>query len=384
MNILVLCENKGNLKNVHPILKSLEKQTDINIFYFNLDMFFHQNTRIDFIYNQVITMPLVFKTIFYNQNKIARLNALRLLKKNINIKSNIDLIIAGSFGVIEYTIAKEIIKLNSNCKLVFIQDSILLQTEKYYKSDYLNTFRNWYYGNNPRQNICDIIFVSGMATKNVLVSDGVFKQKLKITGIPRFSYLFEHNQMAVTQKKKLLILMGANEWHGYKKDLASFEKYVINKIGSLAVNNTIPYRVAIRPHPRGNKGIPNKLNMVEENTSSISVNNSIRGSDIVVSIGYPSTSLFESILLGKDVYLINNKDIDYKVYDKDIYEKTIFVLSLEDFITNLQNDSISQNIGTDIYNNNIGHFIFDQTPNSSKNIADQILQLMQTNLIANA
>ena len=116
MNILILCENKGNLKNVHPILKSLEKQIDINIFYFNLDMFFHQNTRIDFIYNQVITMPLVFKTIFYNQNKIARLNALRLLKKNINIKSNIDLIIAGSFGVIEYTIAKEIIKLNSNCK----------------------------------------------------------------------------------------------------------------------------------------------------------------------------------------------------------------------------------------------------------------------------
>jgi len=60
------------------------------------------------------------------------------------------------------------------------------------------------------------------------------------------------------------------------------------------------------------------------------------------------------------------------------------LILIENWQYHMQNDSISQNIGTDIYNNNIGHFIFDQTPNSSKNIADQILQLMQTNLIANA
>jgi len=372
LNILILCENKGNFNNIHPVLESLEVNLDINVIYFNLDIFFHQNTRDYFNNNQIITPPLVFDKPFYSKNKIARLNTLRLLKKNINLGIDIDLIIAGSFGAVEYTVANAIINNNTNCKLIFIQDSILLQTEKYYKRNIFNVFRNLYYANQHRLNICDIIFVSGSVTKNVLIADGVQEKKIEITGIPRFSYLM-NNQSYQTNTKKVLILLGANKWHGYNKKLFQFECFVINEIKKLIIEHTITYNILFRPHPRGNINFPRSLDNYIEDASVIEINDSILESDIIVSIGYPSTSLFEAVLLKKNVYLIKDGHINYKVNQQDIFDETINVIELDDFIYKIKNDLIHRNRNEGYINSNIHHFISDKTPNSVRRITDAIL-----------
>ena len=372
MNILILCENKGNLNNVHPVLESLQVTLDINIIYFNLDIFFHQNTRDYCNNNQIITPPLAFDKPFYRKNKIARLYTLCLLKRNINLGIDIDLIIAGSFGAVEYTVANAIINNNSNCKLIFIQDSILLQTEKYYKRNIFNVIRNWYYANQHRLNICDFIFVSGSVTKNVLVADGVQEKKIEIAGIPRFSYLMS-NQYEQTNTNKILILLGALEWHGYNKRLIQFERFVMNEINNLIIKHTTSYNILFRPHPRGNIEFPRSLSNYIEDASMIEINDSIIESDIIVSIGYPSTSLFEAVLLKKNVYLIKNEQINYKINQQDVFDETINVIELDDFIYKIKNDLIHRNRNEGYINSNIHHFISDKTPNSVRRITDAIL-----------
>jgi len=372
LNILILCENKGNLNNVHPVLESLQVTLDINIIYFNLDIFFHQNTRDYCNNNQIITPPLAFDKPFYRKNKIARLYTLCLLKRNINLGIDIDLIIAGSFGAVEYTVANAIINNNSNCKLIFIQDSILLQTEKYYKRNIFNVIRNWYYANQHRLNICDFIFVSGSVTKNVLVADGVQEKKIEIAGIPRFSYLMS-NQYEQTNTNKILILLGALEWHGYNKRLIQFERFVMNEINNLIIKHTTSYNILFRPHPRGNIEFPRSLSNYIEDASMIEINDSIIESDIIVSIGYPSTSLFEAVLLKKNVYLIKNEQINYKINQQDVFDETINVIELDDFIYKIKNDLIHRNRNEGYINSNIHHFISDKTPNSVRRITDAIL-----------
>lgn len=96
-------------------------------------------------------------------------------------------------------------------------------------------------------------------------------------------------------------------------------------------------------------------------------------SDIVVSIGYPSTSLFEGVLLQKNVYLIKNEQINYKVNQKDIFDKTINVIELNNFIYKIKNDLIQQNNNKSYSNSNIQHFILDKTSSSARNISDEIL-----------
>jgi len=372
LNILILCENKGNLNNVHPVLESLQVTLDINIIYFNLDIFFHQNTRDYCNNNQIITPPLAFDKPFYRKNKIARLYTLCLLKRNINLGIDIDLIIAGSFGDVEYTVANAIINNNSNCKLIFIQDSILLQTEKYYKRNIFNVIRNWYYANQHRLNICDFIFVSGSVPKNVLVADGVQEKKIEIAGIPRFSYLMS-NQYEQTNTNKILILLGALEWHGYNKRLIQFERFVMNEINNLIIKHTTSYNIFFRPHPRGNIEFPRSLSNYIEDASMIEINDSIIESDIIVSIGYPSTSLFEAVLLKKNVYLIKNEQINYKINQQDVFDETINVIELDDFIYKIKNDLIHRNRNEGYINSNIHHFISDKTPNSVRRITDAIL-----------
>jgi len=358
-------------------LELLQATHEINVFYFNLDIIFHQNTRDYFNNNQIITPPLVFDKPFYSKNKIAKFNTLCLLKRNITLGIDIDMIIAGSLGAVEYTVAKAIITSNSHCKLLFIQDSILLQTEKYYKKNIFNIFRNWYYGSQHRHNICDIIFVSGMTTRNVLVADGVQEKKIEISGIPRFSYIM-NNQYERTNTNKVLILLGANEWHGYNKRLVQFERFVINEINKLIIEHAISYNILFRPHPRGGINFPRSLNNYIEDTNIIDINESILESDIIVSIGYPSTSLFEGVLLQKNVYLIKNEKINYKVNQQDILDKTINVIEFNDFIYKIKNNSIQQNNSKGYSNCNIHHFISDKTSSSSRNISDKIL-LYKTN-----
>ena len=246
-----------------------------------------------------------------------------------------------------------------------------MRSDNNVKNKLFNIFRRYYYNNQPRHNICDLIFVSGKATKNVLINDGVDNKKIISTGLPRFKYLFLNKKMKLVNKK-LLILLGANSWHGYGKKLILFERLVVKTLIELFNNNHLEYSLCIRPHPRGDSSLLNDFSQYSDDLRK-DVNSSILESSAVFSIGYPSTSLFEGKVVGKETYLIKSKDLVYDVLEQEKYENTIINISLNALCTNILDNTFKLN---NVSFNYIDHFIDKNTVCSDTIIAKNIVNLI--------
>jgi len=300
---LICSIDNENIKNFQPIISRGKDKFDFTIF--DLSNLHKNKINYDNHSYKTIFSKIKVSKPFYLLGIIKRLYVTFLFVNELNkIKDSFDIIICGRVGILEYYLIKHFKKIN-NCKAFSVNDSILIYNEQ---SSFFKKIRLAVYGFNIRQNICDKIFVSGQVSKETLIKDGVTKQKIVVTGLPRFKKYFLSKKILKNDSecKNVLILTGAHKWNGYhswQKDQEKFLK-TINQISKGA------YEINIKPHPRDTFDFTRlkNLNILSKKSD---IDEEIINNDIIISVTSISTGLIQAGWLSKKILFIKSRNLSY-------------------------------------------------------------------------
>ena len=299
-NILICSIDNENLKNFEPLIS--EGKDKFNFTFFDLSNIHQNNIRYKNRKIKKINSKIKLSKPFYLYNSFQKIIISYLFKREINkIIGKYDIVICGRIGILEYILIKYL-KRNYNSKAFSINDSILIYHEQ---SSLFKKLRLVIYGFKVRQNICDKIFVSGEISKNTLLADGVFEEKIEVSGLPRFKMYFNHKEKN-QQNGAILILTGAHQWNGYKdwqKDQDNFLKEISNY-------NFPDYKINIKPHPRDTFDF-STLENINIVSKDMDINKAILENDIVICATSLSTAIIQAGLLGKKTLFIETRDLSY-------------------------------------------------------------------------
>lgn len=179
MNILCLCGSRLDVSNLLPIIENLRLKEGIHFDFFDTDPIFHQEIKTLLKNYSIMYSNIKFKKPFYMSNIFEKLKGIFLVQK-IDLTKKYSFVICGQYGFFEYLLSKRI-KSESNGVIYVVQDSILLYPEN---EKFIKKIRVLFYKSFDRYSLCKRIFVSGEATKETLIRDGVNAEKIIITGIP--------------------------------------------------------------------------------------------------------------------------------------------------------------------------------------------------------
>ena len=229
------------------------------------------------------------------------------------------------------------------------------------------------------RNICDKIFVSGETTKETMIIDGIKKDKIVVSGIPRFGALFKENKYIKTKKSRrinMLFLGSAFRWHGMVK-LEKEEKEILLQLEGFAKVNRDIVDIFLKKHPRDNIAknyqFLKNINIVENNK----LNNYeiIQEFDLIICANLISTLIFESLCLNKMcIFLFPNKN-DKIANEKKLRESVLIgknFTDLKNILINIYNNKIDNRL----YGNNKNYYISERSEFSdeiiSKNIINEV------------
>lgn len=322
--VLICSIDNENLKNFNPLQ---EKENDLKFTFFDLSNF-HKN-RIKYNNSaKIIYSSIKLKKPFYLLNIIERLKSVYLFKQEIKkIISEYDIVICGRIGILEFELIKYL-KKNFKTLAYSINDSILIYHEQ---ANLFKKIRMIIYGFQVRQNICDKIFVSGQVSKQTLIKDGVNKDKIIISGLPRFKKYFDQSfkKRKENTNDNLLVLTGAHEWNGYNE----WQRDQVNFLKKLNYLNTSNLSINVKPHPRDNFNF-NQLENLNILNEEIDINKVINSHDIVVCATSLSTGLIQAGLLNKKTLFIKTRDLSYLMDNYNFYISNFPTVDINEIDTN--------------------------------------------------
>ena len=331
--VLICSIDNENLKNFEPLLKD-HGELDFTIFDLSN---FHKN---EIIYNNdvdKIYSSIDVKKPFYLLNIYQKLKAVLNFRKEIKkIIHEFDIVICGRVGILEFELIKYL-KKNFNTLAYSINDSILIYHEQ---ASIFKRLRLIIYKFQVRQNICKKIFVSGTVSKNTLIKDGVKKDKIIISGLPRFKKYFNKSMNGTVKNAfpKILVLTGAHEWNGYHKWQEDQNEFLF-KLDCLNIKNVI---INIKPHPRDNFEFNqlSKLNILDK---EVNIDRAIQEHDIVICATSLSTALMQAGLLNKKTLFINTRDLSYLMDSYDYYISNFPTISKTELVADFYKKALKNN-----------------------------------------
>lgn len=292
--------------NLKYIYEGLKGDFQFDAFFLNMDGVYHQNTVSLLPNSHVIDFGVKLKQPFYRLSLWKKLAFYIILIAKRNKMPKSDMIVFGNLGAVEFLLAKYAQR-KYRSRIYLIKDSILLLPESTNK---IKKLTNRIYGKEPRENICDKIFVSGEATKLTMMKDGVHSSKVIPTGLPRYETIF--NSIVVGTKKNkddkftILLLTSAYDWHRDFEHSQLQKKYMKELVHKIHPNGL--FKILFKIHPRDEFADYDFLKYypsveVHHDTNAFDL---VQLSDIVFSFYYPSTLLFESMHLGKKVLILDH------------------------------------------------------------------------------
>jgi hypothetical protein len=328
--ILCICTNKQGVENIQPIVKAVKNLVEAEVIYLNMDGIYHQDCYSLLKNEKILDLGIKLNSPLLLMNNIKKMWTIYYCIKNIKIEEEFNYLIISGIGIIEYYLLKRMKNNYKNLKVYFIQDSILLYPEKYIL---MKKLRKIFYGFREKDNVCDYIFVSGELTKETKIIDGVERNKIIVSGNPRFSPLFVSQKQEIESRKiQFLFLTGAFSWHG-QNDLENNERSILKEINMLAGRHKETININIKVHPRTyDISFYNELNNINHiyNNRSEDTYSIIKQNHIIISAQLPSTLLFESFWLGKMCIFYENKN-KYIMGDVNKFRQNVFtVKSIEE------------------------------------------------------
>lgn len=357
MKYLFLAPNQQCLDNLLPIAEELSSKDHTTLF-MNLDNLYKQNTGIKLKNFETLEFKVSPKKAFYFLSLPEKLINLFNISRNVKKIEDFDGVVIGSMGTPEYLIANHL-KEKYGTKVYLIQDSILFRAEAKGK---LSWIRNYISGGTNRKNICERIFVSGEATKEVLVKDGIDSEKLVPSGIPRFRYIFQQKNDAGNGggNKDVLFITSSFKWHSTNDVLEKQQIEIVEKLESVCKENTL--QLTVRIHPR--LFLKPECTYAEVQQPDAPLQKAISDHKYIISAHAVSTVLLESLWFNKKVIFIDENEMP--AWDiKYLKDSLIW--------TKLQNIDKALTEGENDYQNS-HYFITKKTPNSVNTILSEILE----------
>lgn len=334
MNLLFSANNPQQLANVIPVVKRIMQiRPESDVEFLDMDSIYKQN--IVKIVEEFKTTKLDFggSTPFYLQSGIKRIISQFSFSKNLRFEKHYDILILGALGILEYKISR-ILRKKFGTKVYFIQDAILLRPESYVLRKKL---RSIFYGCKPRHRVCEKVFSSGEVTKESQMIDGVEGNRIIVSGIPRFNYLFRPDSVKVNDlsgKLKILYLTCAFRYHGHPK----FERYsaiFFDNLKKIASQFKDSIEIEVRKHPRDDQKYSESVFQIIDPKSE-SLFESVSRNDVVLSATSPSTVLFETKWMGKNVCFVETCPVLNKMFCVKEFRDAVDVISPEQLQTQIE------------------------------------------------
>ena len=333
MDILCLCPNRQNVENILPITDSLKTMARARVDFLKMDGFFAQDTESLLEGQNIVKLPIMLPQSFYFMGELEKLKYLRRIRKIIAFDKRYDVVLLGGMGIIEFHITR-LLKRRFGTKIFLIQDAISLTPEG---RSLKKRLRSIFYGFQIRHNLCTRIFVSGEATKRTLKSDEVHEHLIMVTGIPRFSYLFDQKLdntcRPTSDVLKILYLTAAYEWHGFSSRETEIQNETIQVLERMSESDCQDVAITVRLHPRLKLKVTSEKVTVEDGLMT-PIFKSIQQSDTVLSSTYPSTALFEALWFGKQAVVVREDDDYGTILDGKRLEQAIPIIPFAAFKEN--------------------------------------------------
>ncbi len=319
--ILICSIDNENLKNFEPLVPYFSNH---EVTYFDLSNF-HKN-KINYSHKDIniISSNVKLEKSFYLLNPMKRLiKSLAFYFDLRKINHDYDIIITGRVGILEYLLIKYFKKKN-NASSFSINDSVLIYHEQ---SSLFKKIRKIIYGFGVQQNICEKIFVSGEISKQTLIKNGVYNNKIVVSGLPRFKkYFTSLDKVEKTGDNKILIITGAHKWNGYN-DWQNDQNAFIKAINKLKNHS---YEINIKPHPRDNFDY-NTLHNLNIFDSNADIDELISKHDIIVCATSISTVLIQAGLMTKKTLFIKTRDLGHIMDSFSFYLDNFAFKKIEHF-----------------------------------------------------
>jgi hypothetical protein len=234
---------------------------------------------------------------FYRRSLPSKCGAYMLQKRASRNLEQADILILGHLGAQEYALALQY-SLQWRTRTYLVQDAILLLPERLNR---WKRFTRYLYRAGIKETVCHRIFVSGQATRETLVRDGVDPCRIVVSGIPRYARLNSKHHRGPRATRTLLFIGSAFVWHRYPRTWEEGELSVLRSTIS-SVKSVIPsIRCLIRPHPRG--PIAAYCSLASEMNCELvpddRFHDACEEADTMWSYGYPSSVLFEALGSGR-------------------------------------------------------------------------------------
>ncbi len=357
MKYLFLAPNQQSLENLIPIAENLSSKNHSTIF-MNLDYLYKQHTRIKLKNFETIEFKVSPPKAFYFLSMLQKLKTLFDISRKVKEVEGFDGVIIGSMGTPEYLIANHL-KAEYGTKIYLIQDSILFRAESKGK---LSRIRNFISNGSNRKNICTNIFVSGQATKEVLIKDGIDLEKIIVSGIPRFRYIFREKSEAQNGKssKDVLFITSSFKWHSTNDVLERQQIKIVKEIELVCKKNNL--QLTVRLHPR--LFLKPECTYAEMQQADVSLEKAIRNHTYIISAHAVSTVLLESLWFKKKVIFIDENEMPS--WDIKYLKESLIWAKIQNI-----DEALSEGVNNYQYSH---YYIAKATPKSEDKIISEILK----------
>ena len=343
--LLIIRRGVAELEWIAPIINQINKNNfQLYIFFLtksaflsckNNDFYFSKiNKKISiYVYNfkdkiHFKIFRKVIPTKFINNNLNLKIHDVEFLKKKLNIKNKIDIILT-EFGNFSYWLSA--IKIQENCKIIHFPStpSIYVGSKAKVKSKKLPG---------------DYLLINSKIEKNYW-SKFIDKKKIYCFGIPMFEKKWQNNFKNKEKKnkknKKILIAYSSYFSMVNLKDLKKLQKQLKNMMNFLMTKKNIKVIFKIHPFKTDQMffDIINKYPKNLRNITKDSLNKAVYYSDLLISNFQSAANIFANI--GKIPSLEMPREID-AIYDTKISnnQKLGIVISsnnFDQFKRNLEN-----------------------------------------------
>lgn len=309
MKILLVCGNSHGNRNLQAVGDALRSSAGVQLSFGSLRV--REGREISIELHDLDSLDSSSAlSWFYGKRPLARALALVRLRPVLTGLERFDAVVFFHFGALERMIAHRM-KVRWSSAILLVQDAMLLDPAG-------RGFRDWVkrlvYRGKIHLSLCERVFVSGQATRDTLVRQGVEPKRVLITGIPRYAHVQAWRTKADFSKiPRVLFLAGAHQWHGGRRseDLAARNAMIELASGLAEVEDVT---ICYRPHPRSLLGdeAQTARNMGATLVEDGQFDDEVGRADFIVTCQYPSSVQFEALASGRAMLIWNRRgDLDH-------------------------------------------------------------------------
>ena len=309
-----LAQNRQDVENILPIMSEISKRGNVHPIFISLDAFFHQGCE-QILQNYEIDICRIkpkrgMKSSFYLQSKNEKLRVIIENRRRIrNLCDDIDALVCSSDGALERIFINRI-RQEGKKSYLLMNGLIIAEEQNQMKENFRRIISSFglseLFPSELGQGGCSKIFVPGEYVLSQLIKRNLPREKISVTGIPRFSQVARRmvSQSQIMpevalegHKKKFIImyLLGAWDWHGefYRSEQEWMQLQQLNEFMGRWSDKV---SLTIRIHPRSSQREIDRLDNLNHATVTDAVQSleeSITSVDAILAV--VSTGLFEAI-----------------------------------------------------------------------------------------